>query len=146
MRWAFVLVESWHGAFPVGRAVAQAAQVDPDAVAEIVRPDLLARIIVVERQHHVFGWMPLQRDAAVDAFVLGVDLRGAILLFEEAGDRFVSEFRIGARRCHLARRVIAARPAAHIDAVGRSEAHTSELKSLMRISYDVLCLKKKTAT
>src|SRR3546814_15089913 len=58
-----------------------------------VRPDLLARIIVVERQHHVFGWMPLQRDAAVDAFVLGVDLRGAILLFEEAGDRFVREFR-----------------------------------------------------
>src|SRR3546814_14105763 len=62
-------------------------------------PVLLARIIVVERQHHVFGWMPLQRDAAVDAFVLGVDLRGAILLFEEAGDRFVREFRIGARRC-----------------------------------------------
>src|SRR3546814_6964174 len=27
---------------------------------------------------------------------------------------------------------------------GRSEEHTSELQSLMRISYDVLCLKKKT--
>src|SRR3546814_5360729 len=26
----------------------------------------------------------------------------------------------------------------------RSEEHTSELQSLMRISYDVLCLKKKT--
>src|SRR3546814_8301194 len=26
---------------------------------------------------------------------------------------------------------------------GRSEEHTSELQSLMRISYDVLCLKKK---
>src|SRR3546814_9580264 len=26
----------------------------------------------------------------------------------------------------------------------RSEEHTSELKSLMRISYDVFCLKKKT--
>src|SRR3546814_1147351 len=26
---------------------------------------------------------------------------------------------------------------------GRSEEHTSELKSLMRISYDVTCLKKK---
>src|SRR3546814_3665664 len=26
----------------------------------------------------------------------------------------------------------------------RSEAHTSELKSLMRISYDVFCLKQKT--
>src|SRR3546814_6900833 len=27
---------------------------------------------------------------------------------------------------------------------GRSEAHTSELQSLMRISYAVFCLKKKT--
>src|SRR3546814_5233581 len=27
----------------------------------------------------------------------------------------------------------------------RSEEHTSELQSLMRISYDVLCLKKKTS-
>src|SRR3546814_4115088 len=30
--------------------------------------------------------------------------------------------------------------------IGRSEAHTSELQSLMRISYAVLCLKKKTTT
>src|SRR3546814_3677406 len=28
--------------------------------------------------------------------------------------------------------------------LARSEEHTSELKSLMRISYDVFCLKKKT--
>src|SRR3546814_9130891 len=28
--------------------------------------------------------------------------------------------------------------------LGRSEEHTSELQSLMRISYAVLCLKKKT--
>src|SRR3546814_2802731 len=31
-------------------------------------------------------------------------------------------------------------------AVMRSEEHTSELQSLMRISYAVLCLKKKTTT
>src|SRR3546814_3807311 len=30
-----------------------------------------------------------------------------------------------------------------IDANARSEEHTSELQSLMRISYDVFCLKKK---
>src|SRR3546814_10880793 len=30
------------------------------------------------------------------------------------------------------------------DHVGRSEEHTSELQSLMRISYAVFCLKKKT--
>src|SRR3546814_5415009 len=29
---------------------------------------------------------------------------------------------------------------------GRSEEHTSELQSLMRISYAVFCLKKKTST
>src|SRR3546814_15631919 len=31
-----------------------------------------------------------------------------------------------------------------ISAVNRSEEHTSELQSLMRISYAVFCLKKKT--
>src|SRR3546814_17709222 len=30
-------------------------------------------------------------------------------------------------------------------ALGRSEEHTSELQSLMRISYAVFCLKKKTS-
>src|SRR3546814_2598252 len=32
----------------------------------------------------------------------------------------------------------------HADPQGRSEEHTSELQSLMRISYAVFCLKKKT--
>src|SRR3546814_6091276 len=31
-----------------------------------------------------------------------------------------------------------------IGGIGRSEEHTSELQSLMRISYAVFCLKKKT--
>src|SRR3546814_3670407 len=41
------------------------------------------------------------------------------------------------------------RPGMHVDLVGgftpemRSEEHTSELQSLMRISYAVFCLKKK---
>src|SRR3546814_4173437 len=30
--------------------------------------------------------------------------------------------------------------------IGRSEEHTSELQSLMRISYAVICLKTKTTT
>src|SRR3546814_1587367 len=34
----------------------------------------------------------------------------------------------------------------HRPAVDRSEEHTSELQSLMRISYAVFCLKKKTKT
>src|SRR3546814_3918090 len=49
----------------------------------------------------------------------------------------------GARRLRVRlRRVLpAGRPQAH--AVGRSEEHTSELQSLMRISYAVFCLKTK---
>src|SRR3546814_10569328 len=34
-------------------------------------------------------------------------------------------------------------PMPYFDASGRSEEHTSELQSLMRISYAVFCLKKK---
>src|SRR3546814_7942945 len=37
-------------------------------------------------------------------------------------------------------------PIAGMEFLGRSEEHTSELQSLMRISYAVLCLKKKTKT
>src|SRR3546814_1383189 len=33
-----------------------------------------------------------------------------------------------------------------VDTMGRSEEHTSELQSLMRISYAVFCLKKKKPT
>src|SRR3546814_8556698 len=52
----------------------------------------------------------------------------------------------------LAQRNGIAIPFASVDAVraayafsNRSEEHTSELQSLMRISYAVFCLKKKTA-
>src|SRR3546814_988467 len=37
-------------------------------------------------------------------------------------------------------------PAAGLGRIVRSEEHTSELQSLMRISYAVFCLKKKTRT
>src|SRR3546814_4276511 len=39
---------------------------------------------------------------------------------------------------------VAALPEGVHSVVGRSEEHTSELQSLMRISYAVFCLKKKT--
>src|SRR3546814_8247814 len=35
-------------------------------------------------------------------------------------------------------------PVVEVDVADRSEEHTSELQSLMRISYAVFCLKKKT--
>src|SRR3546814_3324283 len=40
-------------------------------------------------------------------------------------------------------RQIFAEPVSDADDLGRSEEHTSELQSLMRISYAVFCLKKK---
>src|SRR3546814_8118191 len=53
---------------------------------------------------------------------------------------------------HLPARACAARSSAPLAAAGRtaetarSEEHTSELQSLMRISYAVFCLKKKQNT
>src|SRR3546814_1718191 len=50
--------------------------------------------------------------------------------------------------CRAATRALAA-PGHHTGAVDtgqRSEEHTSELQSLMRISYAVFCLKQKTTT
>src|SRR3546814_5689599 len=40
---------------------------------------------------------------------------------------------------------IAVQPPARLRLAPRSEEHTSELQSLMRISYAVFCLKKKTS-
>src|SRR3546814_14539392 len=50
--------------------------------------------------------------------------------------------RTGSRRIILRRPVVAMRMEAE-RIVFRSEEHTSELQSLMRISYAVFCLKKK---
>src|SRR3546814_6138993 len=50
---------------------------------------------------------------------------------------------LGAAVCYAAS-AITVRVLAQRDSTQRSEEHTSALQSLMRISYDVFCLKKKT--
>src|SRR3546814_6111002 len=71
------------------------------------------------------------------------------------GENLACEMRLGVRRANLGRalrfRRLLVRPdqrtspaSERIEA--RSEEHTSELQSLMRTSYDVLCLKKKHGT
>src|SRR3546814_5160631 len=76
--------------------------------------------------------------------------------FKERRDRLVAPSRVVTRRC-LERTVnIDAQQGADlvVDALAacrrsiplRSEEHTSELQSLMRISYAVFCLKKKKTT
>src|SRR3546814_2851307 len=49
-----------------------------------------------------------------------------------------------ARNLHKCARVVAAQHGGRFPDTERSEEHTSELQSLMRISYAVFCLKKKT--
>src|SRR3546814_7133932 len=48
--------------------------------------------------------------------------------------------------CHLAHRRLDHTARCHAGNRSRSEEHTSELQSLMRISYAVFCLKKKNHT
>src|SRR3546814_4068797 len=60
------------------------------------------------------------------------------------GDRGARERRLSADG--LLRRRSDRREAARGCGRGRSEEHTSELQSLMRISYAVFCLKKKKQT
>src|SRR3546814_5648224 len=67
-----------------------------------------------------------------------------------AADRPLRQQRQGDDRCARSLDPPAAHPRARRDRrnvgtrVGRSEEHTSELQSLIRISYAVFCLKKKT--
>src|SRR3546814_11301454 len=52
--------------------------------------------------------------------------------------------RLSGCRCHVGRDIKLDRAGDAVDHALRSEEHTSELQSLMRISYAVFCLKKKT--
>src|SRR3546814_1094131 len=63
-----------------------------------------------------------------------------IFLDVNAIGRVVAEL----RRIDLQMAAAAATPTGFLKGAFRSEEHTSELQSLMRISYAVFCLKKKT--
>src|SRR3546814_2366459 len=60
--------------------------------------------------------------------------------------RFVSVFFLKGAKQTVPNNEHPAVIAIHVKRVLRSEEHTSELQSLMRISYAVFCLKKKTQT
>src|SRR3546814_3430646 len=91
------------------------------------------------------------------AEIFALDLAKA----EDVGDGHGAEIEIGAVGHAQRSRTVVIVDVATIDAVGsecllsvhkwleggdRSEEHTSELQSLMRISYAVFCLKKKKNT
>src|SRR3546814_3380740 len=78
----------------------------------------------------------------------GADLDGGVavpILFADGNDLHAFERQNGDR--HMAAVVLEQAGHPHFlrdHASARSEEHTSELQSLMRISYAVFCLKKKT--
>src|SRR3546814_9566506 len=92
------------------------------------------------------GNQPLLARAALDRIaVLHPDHAREILRAQPADDVAIVDL--------AASRLLAAGIVAELDvrdlvpaAVQRSEEHTSELQSLMRISYAVFCLSKKTTT
>src|SRR3546814_1051573 len=97
------------------------------------------------------------RDDVGKLHLAGEDARDAELpqrVVIVTGDRAADEHRdiraaqVGERIARLPHEFdVAARKDAEADRVDiRSEEHTSELQSLMRISYAVFCLKKKTQT
>src|SRR3546814_10893565 len=74
------------------------------------------------------------REALLDAYAASADF---IQTYIFPGGMLISKLRF--------RAIAAETGLSWHDRYGRSEEHTSELKSLMRISYAVFCLKKKTA-
>src|SRR3546814_8035352 len=82
------------------------------------------------RTDTLFPYPTLFRSSNLQHQPVGDDLRARVVV--ERGQRLVD----GAERAHAAAAVVGRREA-------RSEEHTSELQSLMRISYAVFCLKKK---
>src|SRR3546814_4677673 len=93
------------------------------------RVEMVGRL-VEQQDRRLFEQQPGQRDAALFTARQGLDARVA---------------RWAAQRFHRDFELVVEGPA--VDRVDlflkRSEEHTSELQSLMRISYAVFCLKKK---
>src|SRR3546814_2844418 len=84
---------------------------------------------------------------AADIGYTGTELRDAINADPKALAKFETIRAYGALRMGLIKDVSEAANRQHTPKVAfvapRSEEHTSELQSLMRISYAVFCLKKK---
>src|SRR3546814_2194084 len=96
-------------------------------------------VAVIEDRHHDIG-------KAADHRAVFVEEDGAHHLLD--GDAALAVLRHD-NKLHIRLRAVAdriIRTGTGLPAADRSEEHTSELQSLMRISYAVFCLKKKTKT
>src|SRR3546814_1052123 len=99
------------------------------------RPDTLFPYTTLFR-----SLLALKSDVSDDIFLGRIEDRPCLELVELAGDGGHALDRARRDRDGLLLRLRRSRLAA----IERSEEPTSELQSLMRISYDVFCLKKKT--
>src|SRR3546814_6547184 len=79
------------------------------------------------------------RAHAADAFDIGLGLGGV----RYAVDIDQKRRHLALRAAHLVEQIIVVAKGEQAFLARRSEEHTSELQSLMRISYAVFCLKKK---
>src|SRR3546814_2938960 len=84
--------------------------------------------------------------AATFAMALGTAITVSALAILTLYSKRLALTAVGARQhwVEAAYRGLGLLGAGLLVALGRSEEHTSELQSLMRISYAVFCLKKKT--
>src|SRR3546814_3772026 len=88
----------------------------------------------------------LQREFSFNGDARAHVLIGRASLFAPALHRIICVYRYKSLPAPLAARAFAAQipdSASYRGCAARSEEHTSELQSLMRISYAVFCLKKK---
>src|SRR3546814_7062567 len=90
------------------------------ALAALIADRAIERMVDQQEFHHAFARGLDHRRGGEDFLIVG-------------GGQRATRLRLGRPRLHLAE----AHPAI------RSEEHTSELQSLMRLSYAALCLKKK---
>src|SRR3546814_2977445 len=99
-------------------------------------------LYVDQRDLHVLTHsVPTRRSSDLHVeFVIGAERAIHVHLVVDRLDEFPHRARRGAGRTGRPVKALADRPA---NSQGRSEEHTSELQSLMRISYAVFCLKKK---
>src|SRR3546814_3739772 len=110
--------------------------------SDLIHEFVVMRGIVVEddqrpgscRLDDAQAFLPGRMAESLEARILGVGVGGIV------------DHDVGAAHQFLDRRVASRFVMLGVGdvAYGRSEEHTSELQSLMRISYAVFCLKKKT--
>src|SRR3546814_9164443 len=81
----------------------------------------------------IYGQLKREGGSGIDKSKIG-DMEGADNAGEHGGNHGCPYFHFGGCDTH------------RLGSVFRSEEHTSELQSLMRISYAVFCLKKKKTT